>query len=90
VDEIYAFLANSKDPEGPRLAACHLNRMKVIYDNGFNEAKRLAMEECSKYIDRMRAAAASTEDLGMRFEFRDRIAGATSCKAWIEMLKEPA
>lgn len=90
MDEIYAFLANSKDPEGRRLAGCHLARMKSIHTNGFNEAKRLAMEECEKYSDRMRAAAGSTEDLQMRLEYRDRIAGATSCKAWIEMLKEPA
>lgn len=58
--------------------------------HAFNEAKRLAMEECDKYIDRMKAAAASSCSVSFQLEYRDRVVGATSCKNWIETIKEPA
>lgn len=58
--------------------------------HAFNEAKRLAMEECDKYIARFKKASAATDDIQLQFSYRDMIRAAGSCKGWIETIKDPA
>ena len=64
-------------------------RVQVSRD-AFREAKRLAVEECSKYIARFRKASEATSDIQAQFSYRDMIRAAESCKGWIETIKEPA
>lgn len=58
--------------------------------HSFREAKRLAMEECDKYVARFKKASEATDDIQLQFAYRDMIRAAESCKGWIETIKEPA
>lgn len=89
MDEIYAFLANSKDPEGRRLAECHLNRMKGIRERALDDA----IAACFGVFMAHMSAAQDYGRRGLSFSAEVSNAkglGAEECNQAIGKLKKPS